>query len=494
MDDLPLEVYQLIFDYLDIGDLFELRCVSTKFKYIVSEFRARELVFLTRDELDLFKYNNYGLNTDRKFNWFYINKPVDHKHLMNGSKLFVLSHPLFNVQYLRRLKIYTFESHVHKITSTDINRLAYLEVLEINLNSIDFSNHDKVTLRLPNLSVLYLSRPPSACTVEIDTPNLKALSYSPADSIRFTHPSSIEHLRLYSYESDSIASFENLNCLELCRYNKLSEDLSTFNRNLNEIKLHFNNSSYGGRLEPVTNFVQNQDHLKLYYAGVRLLHFDEFKCFQKIYKVYRNSPSELLSLYIDNYASADCNLFWIVDVDYSLLVGRISKIEDDFFDKFNNIRTIRVTKQVSDADHLMKFISRCYNLMNLMLENASLGQHFFDELPSISSLDRLEIGGKQQVELNFEFIMKMFNLKEFRTDQQLPVRLISDLGKFRKFRRFEFKLEQNSICKSTANPTRYYFDGRITELPQDDLEFEQVAELCRSLKNIRTRSVKRIRI
>lgn len=110
MDGLPLELYESIFGYLDIGDLFTVRLLNKKFNYIVSQCRIQELAVFNPETVH--RADRYRENPEfvpYKSNWFSSNRPKDFLRLVDGSKLFLLKNPvessLFTLKFLKRLKV-----------------------------------------------------------------------------------------------------------------------------------------------------------------------------------------------------------------------------------------------------------------------------------------------------------------------------------------------------------------------------------------------------
>ena len=119
MNNLAIELYFHIFEYLNIEDLFNLRLVCAKFESVLREFRIKELVFYQ---------SNNSLEYRRR--WFYINQPISQNYLIKHLSLFNSS--IFDLSFLKYLKIDLLEGSC-KFKLKDLQKLNHLEDLGIKI-------------------------------------------------------------------------------------------------------------------------------------------------------------------------------------------------------------------------------------------------------------------------------------------------------------------------------------------------------------------------
>ena len=229
MESLPLELYSILFSYVDINDLFSLRLLNKNFNYIVSQYRIEELVVFDSWIFKITRrYFRRQARCTGKSNWFFRNLPKNYLRLVDTTELFILKEPahsaLFCLKFLKRLKVdYCIFRPFRLKHVNHFNRLEQLEIVIGNESDGD-------QLHLPNLQVLCIA----VCSLEeaalsidavlsIDAAKLVAVCFGRYDyhstspgNFEFKHPLSVTYLKTGRYHS-SILAFSNLQNLEISR-------------------------------------------------------------------------------------------------------------------------------------------------------------------------------------------------------------------------------------------------------------------------------------
>lgn len=212
---------------------------------------------------------------------------------------------------------------------------------------------------------------------------------------------------------------------------------------------------------------------------------------------------EKLSLQLNYYSRLSDNIRETRWIDYNELmdlirtVGQRPMLEDkstseanlalpaDFFDRFRNIQTIHVTNQIENSYHFALFVKNCKRLLYLSLSNSQLGQAFFDELPSISSLIMLKV--EETSNLNMNFMLRMYQLNDLETNQQLSSRVALKMLQARFHGKLNCKIGDNyvTITRKPRSIDRYLVEaGDITyAYVRKEINFESLVKQCNSLEN-----------
>lgn len=180
MENLPLEIYECIFEHLHLIDLARLRRVCKKIRIIVQEYRIREL-FISHSDAYFAKtddgiYQNSMIIQPRNFKRtlpcdILRSSPDDYNSLFNLSSIcqtksssfqrFALStiflrRSYFNVQFLRSLSFFYSDRGGAYLRLEEVNRLVQLERLQMGFANQKVFNPNHLKLSLPNLKILLL--------------------------------------------------------------------------------------------------------------------------------------------------------------------------------------------------------------------------------------------------------------------------------------------------------------------------------------------------
>ena len=470
LNDLPIELHYKIFSYLWIDDLFNLRLVSKKSNYAISQFGIEELCFI-----------NPG-NELRTY-WFHTYKPVDFRYFTcTKTKLFILRSSIFNLKCLKRLWIEDGGDD-DVISLADLSkRFIKLEDLRIGFRYCYKSKNQQ--LNLPNLKRLYI-RLNRYHKIKFELPKLEALDFVFYDEtwnyLTFSHPQTLRHLSLSGFHPN-LSIFSNLNSLSIYEVPKVHGEivLTTFPM-LNELAFRFATSSELENIIKHKSTLYRTD-LKIYYLGIELFDIDD-----------RHDISSINYNKFDGYMryySRLKNISYEYDIDYSRLMKLVNDQSininlNDFFLKFCNIQHIIINEKIQNENQLTRFIEGCENLTELHIENSLLPQSFYNLIPSISCLTNLSIIEKTHVELDFEFILRMFHLEMFSTNLELNVDTISKLDNLRKLFTANFYFSQRSIrIKRDGEQYKFSLKGEKTYLIKYRFSLDKMVEYLIKTKNI----------
>ena len=454
LNNLPFELYETILEYLDLNELLNVRLLNRRFKLVVSEFRIKELIFR-----DLKK----RLCVQHKDNWFHLNKPQNCHAIIDISRIKLLSSSIFKIQNLKRLFI--SELGINGTINLDnVNEFKQLEHLEFSfyLNKINIDKNRKLSLsNLKSFSFSFirisddLKNEDINSIIEFDTPSLEAIRLSKGSDLvyfKFNNPSTIKYLSLTFYDEDT-KIFKNVEYLCVLVEITISSNFLSKYPNLKEIRIH----EFRDDKNSLIDNMQKKD-LKIYFKDVQILNAEDL-----------NDCEYELDFQMANYARLDYNLQYDSILNYSNLMNLTNKIPVDFFKKFTNINAISIDNRVENEDNLIEFIKNCQNLFDLCLKNSELSQNFYDQLASISSLGKLIINEKEDLNINFEFINKMYYLFEFKTNQQLDLKENYALNYLIYLKFIEFQISKNQIKVIKSKRDEYKL--KISRYSTNKLEF-----------------------
>lgn len=269
MDRLPLELFQLIFQNLEITELFDLRLVNKRLNYAVSEFRMKELIFAT--------------NYQYRFNWSFSRQSINHLNVLPVTKQFILRSDQFNTKSLRFLKI-NLSSHKYRgVKLSNINQFVHLTQLEIDAGCY---SADDCLLSLPNLKVLCFAIAGVRQTpgFTLDLPNLEKLDVLDLYGVTVKHPLTVKHLKC-QYMEPNLACFKNielLECFHLTNPGPKSKnlDLLTIFPQLKQLLVEKDPNKGLKQIIAEKARLEKLD-LKIYFRSLECLTYDDLKTYRE---------------------------------------------------------------------------------------------------------------------------------------------------------------------------------------------------------------------
>lgn len=355
LDNLPELVFDCLFQYLHLEDIFRLKMVSKKFySTVVKSYQIRELSLMDKDQFEC----------DYKTNWFSTTKSTKLRCLMELSKLNILSNLQDNLLNLRKLRIRGTFFKMPSIRLEILNKLAKLEILDLHRVILISNGQSLQLLNLKALSIyIWLNE---SVKMLIDTPNLRNLDVNNTnfDLIKFKNPMSIQHFRCFGYNKE-ILEFINLQYLELGTCRDLnSVNLSKLNK-LIAIKFIASYYSYGiEEINELKNLFRSNKNLELVLDGVKIKEINKFD------EYYQEKCS--LRFQLKNYKDLEENLHYVNYIDYNMFINLLPKKHpSDLFTKLNNIKCLSINGKV-DETQLLNFIEKFPNLFRLNVYSLQL--------------------------------------------------------------------------------------------------------------------------
>ena len=442
MAELPIEVWHLIFDRLELVDLSSCAQVSKSVYLKVKAYRIREIAF-----------------TGRVHEWFHYTTPtIDHKHRLDYWYASILNRSSFNFDYLKRLKI----GRLSLFDLDEINRFIYLEELDIDL--AEYENEQSRTLLLANLKVLYLFVP-DYLHVKLDTPRLAKVCTCSLEMLEFVYPESVRciHTFFYSWKLPMFSNLESLvftdsyNRLDFCTiydFRCFKQFDVTVLKKLKEIEFYYHHRNF--KLKEVhgyyyyqfkenmsmfkriaTNFFAlGRPELKMFWYDVQVTDISVLIEYERM----EEKIGSLLAFQMHHYDKLKDRVELFRRFKFnSLLSKKLSEAgfnlrSEEFTSKFTrfSFREMAITGLVDKGEILLGLIARSPNLSSLRFWYNSLGQSFFDQMAEIIQrnaipLRRLQFEHSINAGLNFEFATKFSNLEWLETDQELSNELVSKL-------------------------------------------------------------------
>lgn len=529
MEGLPLEIYDYIFDHLHLIDLAKLRRVCKKFRFLVQEYRIKELLLGDSKLKDPGEYQNSCIIQPKNMKNFvfyseykYGDIPYTEKTIFT-AKIFLKS-GLFNVQFLKSLScVYTCEDGAVRLA--DINKLVKLERLEIRFGCDVPSSGDK-RLSLPNLRTLLLLWCVNDYTIEIDAPKCEGFHFENHNNIppngtnsrpEFKYPDSVKYLSLYRYHKE-LPTFKNVEFLQISSTaitdlygNKSSPGLideklfAAFPR-LKTLKIMNYGSLVGLKeLFRAKNLLRGR-RLEMYFHGIRLDDGKELDVFeendlkeksffapQEPWYPHFSTPAHF-SAQMHNYDKLDNGLNFVKQIDLNeTLSETISEKVWKFFEAdsrrflriFDNVSLISTNIKIKRPELFLRFLTS-FRLISLKILHSNIPREYFNQLESIKTLEALNV--EEEKKIDFSFANKLPKLQTLRTNY--PVALGKEF-KLCERKRVEIKvkigeflisIDKNpyypkadgterdyTVFKQKTTNRRFQLDWYVSQLPDNRL-------------------------
>ena len=461
MNDLPPELWTIIFKRLNLVDQIKCRLVNSRWKNIVDSIKVNDLMIC--DSHDCL------VNS-----WFISNEPISLKNSLWNLK-FSTSFQLPSRFYgsVRRLKL-----NIYNLDSSNLkwlHKFNQLEQLEINC-----INHlGNLLISLPCLNTLYIgliSENWSSKTefLVFNTPKLQFayFGYHVLNVVRLIHFDCLQYLELKGDGGYSdLNQFKNLKIVHCNQIMTISLNLMKSFIGLPKlVELHFDSLGVPRsikltkKLRILFNYFSEQIkkrrklNLKLYFRGVLIKddrEFDDYKFGEDIWSIHMKHYDSL----------ADCYP-WYEEMYFRYLIGSTGEIPINFTQKYPNIRIVYVDKDV-EQDKLIWFLRGCRNLVDLTIET-SITQQFYDQLPDCNCGLRCLTVNHYSGEINFDFLYKLEFLVSFVSVSPLSMEIALDLMtklkycKWLKFGSERFREKQVYIEKAGKNDFKIEMRAKCT--------------------------------
>lgn len=452
---LPIEVIHMIIEYLDLYDVLKLRTVSKDFEAIVREFRIEEFLVHAWVKPTL-SWNDYAYRLQKE-NYYHLNRPFNFLNVMDESKMFLPFSGLINCRSLKCLRYSTFRTQSnHLIDLKLLNTLKRLEYLEFQLHNFFYVEDKGYILSFPKLKVLKFYS--SACRLKrltFDTPSLEAFwGVMRTEQVVIRQASRVTHLRSVGYNPGNsiFTGVQQFTCEFLSPEHQLAM-LNDF-RALNVVRVYLGLNSLAGLFQLIHEVPRDErearrPNLQIYARNIRLQQLPNagFNMTDLVVARELRERRSLLPFYLQHFDLLDNSIEHEGDcIDYQILMNVTNgQLPADFFRKFDAIRSLGVVGIIQDPDALINFIANCKILVCLHLEGIRCDEHFYNRLPTVSSLFCLKITQLATIQLNNAFLSKMKHLRSFITDQRLQISETLALDTMKHLKRFRFILHCNNL-------------------------------------------------
>ncbi|XP_037052507.1 uncharacterized protein LOC119086038 [Bradysia coprophila] len=403
LNDLPVELLSQIFKHLPLTDLDNCRLVCRQFMLICDAIPITDLIFWNIS-------SSYG---SRKDYWQFTNEQFSYSNLIDFHYEKKTGHRwTFRLAKLKQL--YYHGGVENPCFWNRLNDLHQLVHLRLEMNEFYFNALRIIQLNLPNLERLEIGEGYSEqCELHLNTPKLSMLTCSEFEAIRIADPTTIEHLELVRY-TETADQLVNLKYLKVnwktIRHRKI---WSIFGELQTLVCNSFDDDGpddFDASMEAIRNLLLiKKPHQKIYFQSVEL--------------VYRSTINEyeasknILAFQISNYGSLCANISHHGPLDYNELMRLTNgNLPVDFFQKYFNVRSVKVVGEVNKPEHLLWFLKRFEYLNRLEIDSSSVSQEVYNQLHSIGQLTRIIVKNNASI-TNHDVLLKLRLLKEFSTDQ-----------------------------------------------------------------------------
>ena len=430
MADLPIELWHLIFNRLELADISSCALVSRALYSTVKAYRVREIAF-----------------TRRVDKWFYSDYST-YQHRVDYSMASILKRSSFNFDFLKQLKIGRF-SAIDDLNV--INKFTQLERLDIDLKN--YRNEQSKTLSLVNLRTLYLFMSKHLPYLELETPRLATVCTFSLKGLEFFYPESIQSIHAFR-DIEKLPMFRNLEYLTITsQYNKLdylssydSDGIQEFSirilMKLKEIDFFVHKSFLWMNQGILKKIVGNilalgRPDLKVFWLNVQITNADLItECLNIL-----ENDGDIVVFQIRNCEKLKDNLklkfhdfnWFLRNMQNAGFNPRSEEFLSKLCSRFS-LMLIVVKGEVKDREVLMELIVRSPKLWRLEFSKSGLDQSFFDQMADTIRLKNiplrfLRLKNASNVALNLDFVFKLLDLESFESDQPLSAELVSKLLK-----------------------------------------------------------------
>ncbi|XP_037052509.1 uncharacterized protein LOC119086039 isoform X2 [Bradysia coprophila] len=355
-----------------------------------------------------------GYATHKDF-WYHTNEQFTHKNLINVEYANTTGRQwTFRLTKVKRL--YYHGIFLNPFFWNALNDLLQLVQLRLEFPLFGFLKCGHTTLaalNLPNLERLEIGKGMrSKCELHLNTPKLSILKCFEFEAIHLADPTTIQHLELvrYTETADQLVNLEYLKVnWKTIRHRKV---WSVFGELRTLVCNSFDNDpdDFDASMQAVWDlFHQKKPHQKIYFQSVEL--------------VYRSTINEygasrnILAFQISNYGSLCANISHHGPLDYNELMQLTNgNLPVDFFQKYFNVRSVKVVGEVNKPEHLLWFLKRFEYLNCIEIDSSSVSQQFYNQLQEIDQLTRVIVNSNSSI-TNHDVLFKCRLLKEFSTDQ-----------------------------------------------------------------------------
>ena len=412
LESLPILALQNIFRFFDFAERQRFRRVSKKWKFTLETMRPQR---------DLCIYS-HSYPFEEK--WPFSNEEIACQEMIycDPSDSSDIHKVLAFIGDLERLYLYW----VHKPTKFflwSLPLLNKLKVLIIHDHYSCFFGDEKLELQLlsssslEKLSITFTK--PTGIQLDLETPSLHSLIVweSPLDSrFRFCYPLSIRYLQCVDFKS-ILGVCKNLQEL-VCQQISFPFDLNEY-QSLRKVNIY---PLIDDEHDTLTRLTEQRD--RLHRESLQIL-VSGFNC-ARIY--YRHVDSMML-LDKDNLEKLAANqskliepIPWGCYLWFKPLYENFGKITKELPKIFSKIQTVEMGPEdhklvESKASDVVNFLADI-KVAELILEECNFKREFFELLPAVKSIKKLNITERSLASEDYALITKLKNLNQILVESE----------------------------------------------------------------------------
>lgn len=172
MNTLPDELLSLIFQHLDLIDLYHCRLVDRRFKFFIDDVQLTELI-IQNPLINYSIFKKHKTLFKNKSNWRHSNRSISKRNTLRLNDLKQLERFPFNLDRLKRLLINIEFKNEHFQLINKFKNLEQLEIKQINIShQLLINSNDDFSLSLTKLKVLALLDGCLNFKISMNLPNL----------------------------------------------------------------------------------------------------------------------------------------------------------------------------------------------------------------------------------------------------------------------------------------------------------------------------------
>jgi len=454
---LPNEMIGKIFSNLNVNELINALLVCRRWHASVLSRKPTSLIVYEKrlDRMDRWTFDDVLFDPNVAITFVDLKK-IDLSKLINShfaSEILRLNINNFNDFYNEDIQT---EIVCNKQIIDFINSIGSLLVLEI-----DCLNLKDARITLPRLQMMEVKI--IRARIILNTPALTHFKCLYGDQLRmiyFPFSNSLTHLYVsqYDYSINVCHRFDNITSLYV--ENGLSANLLMDLPLLKELYVHapIRSSRYINLQKEVVdilhrNYLEACD-LRIVFYGFELKEVTQLQEIKEnengeLFTEFAFDETNLIKLLVKNFPKM-VYTNWMKEINYFNVYKGLVRVPMDFYEEFPNIHQVNINNRILDYQDLIEFLKPIRELDRLKLENTYLNNStFYDLLPEncCKKLFRIHISEKDDLEIDFEFILKL--LKDpvaVVTNQQVPLSIVERA--FKKFRKdfvFSFGYKENQM-------------------------------------------------
>lgn len=425
MDALPLEILSRILDLFTLKEKLKLREVCKNFLFVIDNRTEKSLMMKrTSSSLGAIWFDDLkkvcsgnSINHDMNIGIFYSNL-FESRFFINLKKLYL------NYGYDSSFK----KEKIAEKQLTFLNNFQQLETLYLDLLGIneitrpvcELNKTTKIELNeLKNLDIAMFH----SNQLLFDFPKLSFISASSFAFLNIVNPRTVTRIESRALKEDlsRLGKFVNLECFNYIFWNYSTQHLKELVTQSKKLKiLGLAKPKTKDELIELKQFLEKRT-IEVYLGGVHISRWDPLGW----------DDLDFLKFYLDSYPFHRFPpLFSTVNYAHWQELVDSRALPINFQSRLPYLHKLVVTKKINRPDQFIKFIENCKMLRIVFLENSSLGDEFYSNLPSYSPyVNFLTIKDDENriKKIDFSFLLKLVDLFYFKTNYQLALSLIRNL-------------------------------------------------------------------